>query len=120
MKKLTKILLSIPITIFCFLALADILSGGEPLIDEFIVLSLGVTWFIWLKTQFKPPKFLIAFLVFLISVVLHNVISHLLKFEEPIFFILSLFFLAASIILLAVFIIKKIEKFVHCFASSKG
>lgn len=109
MKKSTKIILSIPVSILCLLALGDVLSGGEPLVDEFIILGLGITWFIYLKTPFKLPGFFIAFIFFLISVVLHNIISHLAGFEEPIFFVLSLLSFVASVILFLVFLFKKIQ-----------
>lgn len=109
MKKLIKIILSLPIFAFCLLALADVLSGGEPLIDEFIILGLGAIWLVYLIKPFKPPRFFIVFLISVASVVLHNVISHLSGFEEPFFFLLSLFSLAASVILLIVFLFRKIK-----------
>lgn len=110
MRKIIKIILSIPVFIFYLLALADILNGRELLIGEFIILGLGGIWFVYLIKPFKPPKFLIGFWVFLISVVLHNVIFYLLKFEEPVFFFLSLFSFTTSVILFFTFIIKKVLK----------
>lgn len=109
MKKIFKIILSIPIFIFFFLALGDILSGGEPLVDEFIIVFMTGIWVVWLKKEFKLPKFLKAFLIFLGSSVLHNVLSHLLRFEEPVFFFLALFSLAAGFILLLFFLGGKIR-----------
>lgn len=108
-QNLIKIALSIPIFIFCLLALADILSGGEPLIDEFIILGLGITWFIYLKKPFKPPRFLTAFIIFLGSSVLHNIISYLIHFEEPVFFFLALLSFATSVILFLIFIFKRLK-----------
>ncbi|MFC1711374.1 hypothetical protein ACFLZ1_02180 [Patescibacteria group bacterium] len=110
MKKISKILVSIVVFIFFFLALGDIVEGsGESLIDEFFVLGLSIIWFVYLIKPFKPPKFLIAFLLFILSTVLHNVISYLLKTEEPVFFILSLIFLLVSIALLFIFIFSLIK-----------
>jgi len=109
MKKVVKIIFSIPVIVFCLLALADVLSGGEPLIDEFIILFLGGLWFLYLKKPFKLPKFIIAFLVAIGCSVLHNIISHLLKVEEPVFFLATLISFAASVILLLIFLFKKIK-----------
>lgn len=110
MKKIVKIILSIPIFTLCLLALGDILSGGELLVDEFIVVFMTGVWLVWLKKEFVVPNFLKAFLIFLMTTVLHNFLSHWLKFEEPVFFFLALFSLVASGILLLIFVFKKIKK----------
>ncbi|HUV46824.1 MAG TPA: hypothetical protein VMW29_01690 [Candidatus Bathyarchaeia archaeon] len=107
MKKLFKIIFSIPIFFFFLLALADILSGDEPLIDETIIVILTLVWVVYLIKPFKPPKFFLAFLIFLLSTVFHNVISHLMRFEEPFFFLLALLSFAASVILFFTYLIRK-------------
>jgi len=109
MKRLTKIIFSVPIYIFSLLALADVLSGGEPLIDEFIILGLGAIWTAYLARSFKAPKFFLAFLIFLVNAVLHNVISHLLGTEEAFFFILALLSFVISVILFLTFLFKKFK-----------
>jgi len=110
MKKLYKIIFSFPIFIFCLLALADILSGGEPLIDETIIVILSLLWLVYLIKPFKPPKFFVAFLISLASIVLHNILSHLLRFEEPVFFFFALLSFSVSVILFFTFIIKRFLK----------
>jgi len=112
MKRRLKIILSIFVYFFCVLALSDVLSGGEPLVDEFVILGLGAFWTAYLIKPFKLPKFLMAFLIFLISSVLHNIISHLLKIEETFFFSLALLSFLASFILCLVFIFKKIKSLI--------
>lgn len=107
MGRLTKIIITVPVFVFCLLAMADVLSGGEPLIDETVILGMGALWFAYLIKPFKPPAFLLAFLLFLASTVIHNIVSHLLQTEEPFFFITALLSLAVALILLLVFIFKK-------------
>ena len=107
MKRLLKIILSISVYIFCLMALADVLSGGEPLVDEFVILGLGAFWTAYLIKPFKLPKFLKAFLIFLVSAVLHNIISHLSKTEETLFFTLALLSFLLSLILFLTLIFKK-------------
>jgi len=53
---------------------------------------------------------LILFISTIISILLHNFISGLLGFEEPVFFILSLILALAFIISIITFIINKIKK----------
>lgn len=112
MKRRLKIILSISVYIFCILALGDVLSGGEPLIDELIVLALGAFLTAYLIKPFKLPSFAKLFLLFLTSSVLHNIISHLLKIEESFFFTFALLSFFISLILFLTFIFKKIKSLI--------
>ncbi|MBU0618972.1 hypothetical protein KKD62_01925 [Patescibacteria group bacterium] len=110
MKQKTKILVSVLIFPLSALAILDILSGGEPLVDESIILSLDITWLAYLIKPFRPPGFILAFLAFLIGLVIHNVGSHLLGFEEPVFFLFSLGALTTTFGLLIVHLLGKFKK----------
>jgi len=105
-----KFIVSTFVILFCFTALHDILVGQKNTAIECIVLFFGVIWFIYLIHPFRPPKFLLAFFVFLISVVLHNVISFFIKTEEPVFFFLSLIALFLSFIWVVSSIVQKLRK----------
>lgn len=104
--KFLKAVANFFVVLLCGAALHDILKGQENPIDELIILFLGGVWLVYLIKPFKFPKFFKLFLLFLIFVVLHNVISHLLGFEEAIFFSLSLLALAISIILILIEIVQ--------------
>ena len=91
------------------MALGDVLSGGEPLVDELIILGLGAIWTAYLIKPFKLPRFAAFFLIFLICAVLHNIIAHLLITEETFFFTIALLSLLISIILFPTFLSKKIK-----------
>jgi len=89
------------------MALGDVLSGGEPLIDEFIILGLGAIWTAYLIKPFRLPRFVTFFLIFLICAVLHNIIAHLLMTEETFFFTIALLSFVISAVLLTIFLYKK-------------
>lgn len=110
MKQKTKIVISVIAFPFYVLAIRDIVAGGEPLIDEAIILSLGITWLAYLIKPFQPPKFILAFMFFLLGIVIHNVGSFLLGFEEPIFFLFSLGALTTAFCLLIVHLLGKFKK----------
>ena len=107
-----RILFSLLVIIFCFLALGDILSGSESLIISFLILGLSALWFGYLIKPFKAPKFITFFLIFLASVVLHNFASRFLQTEECFFFSLALLSLLASIIFCLVFIFKRAKNLI--------
>ncbi len=107
---IVKILVSIFIILVCFTSLRDIFKGQKNTILECLILFLGAIWFIYLIHPFRLPKFFIAFLIFFISAVLHNIISYLAKAEEPVFFFLSLIALFMSFILAVSSIIQKLKK----------
>jgi hypothetical protein len=108
MKKILKIILSILIYLLCFSALRQVFITQRSLVDEFIMLGLGALWTVWLVKPFKPPPFLIAFLLFVAFAVLHNLVYAIFAWEEPVFFMLALLCLPASVILLAIFIFQQI------------
>ena len=60
-----------------------------------------------MKKQIKIS--LILFASIIVSIILHNLISALLNFEEPVFFILSLIFILAFVTSLVYLIIHKIK-----------
>ncbi len=108
MKKIVKLVFSVLIYLLCFLALRKVFITQRSLVDEFVMLILGGLWTVWLVKPFKPPYFLTAFLLFIVFTVLHNLVYAIFSFEEPVFFLLALLSLSASVILLIIFVIKKI------------
>jgi len=112
MKRLVKIILSIPVFSLFVLALSNILAGEKQLIDELVVVGLALVWLVYLIKPFKSPKFFLAFLIFIVNVILHNFLSYLLKVEEPVFFSLALLSLLFSVILLLLFVFNKLKELI--------
>ncbi len=101
-----KTVVSFFAVLFSLLALHDILKGRENVLDEVIVLFLTGVWFLHLVRPFKPNQFFPFLLLSLSSLVLHNVISHLFKFEDGFFFVLTFLFFGLSLIYFIKFILK--------------
>jgi hypothetical protein len=97
LNKQIKILFSLLWILFSWGALYDILAGQEKVLDEVIVLIFAGLWFLYLIKPFKLAKFLFFLLLSLASLILHNVLSHLLRFKEGFFFILIFLFLFLSV-----------------------
>jgi len=76
------------------------------------VISFLIAFYLQKKYSFFKKLFGVLTLLgcFILFVFLHNVIYGLFHIEEPVFFLLSLFSLGASVFLLIIQIIKKIIK----------